>query len=129
MPLVQISLVTGRSATDKASIADAIHRALVSALKIPESDRNIRINEYKETDFQRPPGKSSQYVLIEITQFQGRTKEAKRNLYQAIIQGLSRLQIEPSDVFIVLHELPMENWGIRGGIPADEVDLGFNTKI
>ena len=68
-------------------------------------------------------------MLIEITQFPGRSKEAKRNLYQAIIQGLSRLQIEPTEVFIILQEPPMENWGIRGGIPADEVDLGFSTKV
>jgi len=129
MPLVQISLIAGRSATDKASIADAVHGALVGALKIPENDRNIRINEYQESDFQRPPGKSSRYVLVEITMFPGRTKEAKKNLYKSIIQGLFQLQVEPSDVFIILHEPPMGNWGIRGGIPADEVDLGFSTKV
>lgn len=129
MPLIQISLVSGRTDSEIASIADAIHRALVDAIKIPENDRNIRINEYAEANFQRPPGKSSKYVLVEITQFPGRSKEAKRNLYKEIIRGLSLLNIEPHDVFIVLQEPPMENWGIRGGIPADEVDLGFNTKI
>ncbi len=129
MPFVQVSLLAGRSDTDKIAIADVIHAALVSSFKIPETDRKIRFIEYHESNFQRPPGKKSHYVLIEITQFPGRSKEAKRNLYQAIVHGLSGLQIEPTDVFIILQEPPMENWGIRGGLPADEVDLGFSTKV
>jgi len=129
MPFVQISLVAGKSDTDKTAIADVIHAALVSSFKIPDTDRKIRFNEYHESNFERPPGKKSHYVLIEITQFPGRRKDAKRNLYQAIVQGLSRLQIEPTDVFIILQEPPRDNWGIRGSIPADEVDLGFSTKV
>jgi hypothetical protein len=30
---------------------------------------------------------------------------------------------------IVLLEPPLENWGIRGGRPASEVDLGFKIDI
>jgi hypothetical protein len=32
-------------------------------------------------------------------------------------------------VLIKLNEIPVENWGIRGGNPASEVDLGFNVKV
>jgi phenylpyruvate tautomerase PptA (4-oxalocrotonate tautomerase family) len=32
-------------------------------------------------------------------------------------------------VFIVLNEIPLDNWGIRGGIPASEVDLGFKVGV
>jgi phenylpyruvate tautomerase PptA (4-oxalocrotonate tautomerase family) len=39
------------------------------------------------------------------------------------------LGIQATDIFIVLHEPPLENWGIRGGVPASEVDLGFNLKV
>jgi len=38
-------------------------------------------------------------------------------------------EIKPKDIFIVLHEVPMENWGIRGGIPASEVNLGFKVNV
>ena len=129
MPIVQVSLLAGRTDREKASIADAIHHALVTAFKIPQHDKKIRITEYTEANFHVPPGKSSKYVFVEITQFPGRSKEAKRHLYKEIVHGLSSLHIEPGDVFIVLNEPPMENWGIRGGIPADEVDLGFSTKV
>jgi phenylpyruvate tautomerase PptA (4-oxalocrotonate tautomerase family) len=42
---------------------------------------------------------------------------------------MGRLGVNPMDVFILLHEPPMENWGIRGGIPASEVDLGFKLNV
>jgi hypothetical protein len=32
-------------------------------------------------------------------------------------------------VLIVLHEQPMENWGVDGGTPANEVDVGFKVDI
>ena len=35
--------------------------------------------------------------------------------------------VAPTDVFVVLHEPPMDNWGIRGGQMASEVDLGFEV--
>jgi phenylpyruvate tautomerase PptA (4-oxalocrotonate tautomerase family) len=76
-----------------------------------------------------PPGKSENYTLIEITLFAGRSLEAKRALYQAIVKNLGALGIAPDDVFIVLNEVALENWGIRGGVPASEVDLGFNVKV
>jgi len=129
MPLTQISVKKGRTSNNKKALLDAVHSALVETLKIPEHDRNQRINEYEESDFEIPPGKSDAYVLVEVTMFPGRTFDAKRNLYQAIVRNLGRLGIDPMDVFIVLNEPSMENWGIRGGIPASEVDLGFTVKV
>jgi phenylpyruvate tautomerase PptA (4-oxalocrotonate tautomerase family) len=32
-----------------------------------------------------------------------------------------------NNITIVIHESPLENWGIRGGRPASEVDLGFKN--
>lgn len=46
-------------------------------------------------------------------------------LYHAVVRNLGALGIPPNDVLIVLQEPAMENWGIRGGMPASEVDLGF----
>ena len=39
------------------------------------------------------------------------------------------LGIDANDITIVLHEVPLDNWGIRGGKPASEVDLGFNVNV
>ena len=64
-----------------------------------------------------------------MTVFPGRSFEAKKKLYQTIVKNLGDLHIQPNDILIVLKEPPLENWGIRGGHPANEVDLGFKLDV
>jgi phenylpyruvate tautomerase PptA (4-oxalocrotonate tautomerase family) len=129
MPLVRIEVRRSREPEEKRAICDAVHAAMKAALLIPEHDRHIRYIEHAPEDFQVPPGKTENYTLVEITLFKGRSIEAKRNLYQAIVRNLGSLGIAPEDVFIVLIESPSENWGVRGGVPASEVDLGFKIDV
>ena len=129
MPLVKIETRRTWIASRKKEIMEAIHAAMREALKIPENDRNIRFHEHLPDDFQVPPDKTQNYMLVEITMFTGRSLQAKKELYQGIVNKLGILGILGSDVFIVLHEVPLENWGIRGGIPASEVDLGFKVDV
>ncbi len=56
MPLVKISIIKGRTEKEKAFLTDAVHDALVDTLKISAGDRNQRIHEYSEGNFQRPSG-------------------------------------------------------------------------
>lgn len=130
MPLVNISIAKGRSASVKKKMLDIVHNALVDSIRIPDRDRNQRITEYDRAFFETPPEKSKNFTIVEITLFAGRSMEAKRALYRNITDGLNKgLGIDGNDVMIVLNEVPMENWGIRGGKPANEVDLGFNVKV
>ncbi len=129
MPLVKIETRKSWNKSQKKGIMEAIHSAMRKALKIPKNDRDIRFHEYHPEDFQISPDKTEKYILIEISMFTGRTLQAKKELYQGIVANLGKLGILASDVFIVLHEVPLENWGIRGGIPASEVDLGFKVDV
>ncbi len=129
MPLVKLSMIEGRTLDEKHAVADAVHAALIESFKIPLYDRNIRIEEYKRGDFILPPGKSEKYVLVEITAFAGRTVDAKRLSYKNIVDNIQMLGIDAMDVFIVICEEPLENWGIRGGIPASDLDLGFKVEV
>jgi phenylpyruvate tautomerase PptA (4-oxalocrotonate tautomerase family) len=61
--------------------------------------------------------------------FPGRSIEAKRKLYQTIVQNLQKLNIQASDVLIVLNEPHLDNWGVRGGVPASTIDLGFKIDV
>ena len=76
-----------------------------------------------------PPDKGENYTLVEITLFASRSLQAKRGLYQAIVKRFEALGIAAPDVIIVLNEVPLDNWGIRGGKPASEVDLGFKVNV
>jgi len=129
MPLAKIETRKSWSTSQKKEIMEAIHSSMREALKIPENDRNIRFNEYHSEDFQVPPDKTENYILVEITMFAGRSLQAKKALYQEIVANLGKLGILADDVFIVLCEVPLENWSIRGGIPASEVDLGFKVGV
>jgi phenylpyruvate tautomerase PptA (4-oxalocrotonate tautomerase family) len=130
MPLVKIEIRTGKSKEYKKAILDSVHDALVEAVKIPDHDRFQRIYELDEDSFEAPESKTSNITLIEIIMFEGRTQEAKKALYKAIIKNLaSNPGIDGEDVTIVLIDSPLENWGINGGKPANEVDLGFDVKV
>jgi phenylpyruvate tautomerase PptA (4-oxalocrotonate tautomerase family) len=99
------------------------------ALRIPEDDRMQCIVEYAREDFELPPGSGDDFVLVEVTMFAGRSRQAKRRLCQALVRNFGELGIAPTDVFVVLHEPPMDNWGIRGGQMASDVDLEFEVQI
>jgi phenylpyruvate tautomerase PptA (4-oxalocrotonate tautomerase family) len=129
MPLVRLEVRQGRSATQKRALLDAAHAALVEALRIPDDDRMQRIVEHARDDFELPPGRSDDFVLVEVTLFAGRSAQAKRRLYQVLVRNFAGLGTAPTDVLVVLHEPPLDDWGIRGGQMASEVDLGFEVQV
>ena len=129
MPLVTVTMMKGRSAEFKKAILDIIHASLVRAFKIPDHDRNQRIIEIDVDNYEYPKGKSNHFMAIEMTIFPGRSIEAKRLLYQEIVNGLKAIDIPGEDILIILNEPPLENWGIRGGYPANEVDIGFKLDV
>lgn len=45
------------------------------------------------------------------------------------VERLSLIGIEKENVLIFLNEQPLENWGGRGGVPADEMNLDFKVDI
>ncbi|OQA31979.1 MAG: 4-oxalocrotonate tautomerase [Betaproteobacteria bacterium ADurb.Bin341] len=129
MPLARIEVRKHRPPEEATALMEAVYLAQREALKVPEGDRNIRYVEHRPEHFAVPPGKSENYTLVEITLFPGRSLAAKKALYQGIVRRFGKLGIAPEDVFIVLNEPPLDNWGLRGGQAASEIDLGFNLKV
>ncbi|MCG8570865.1 MAG: tautomerase family protein [Spirochaetes bacterium] len=130
MPLVRIEIIEGNTNKYKQSLIDNIHRALVDSFKIPEDDKNLRIIEIPKNDFIKESNKTDNFTIIELTIFKGRSREAKKLLYKNITAYLSEsLGISPFDIIIYINEPSLENWGIAGGKPADEVDLGFDINV
>jgi phenylpyruvate tautomerase PptA (4-oxalocrotonate tautomerase family) len=128
MPNTTIETRTGWIADAKAVI-EAVQSALREALRLPEWDRTLRLIEHAPDHFAVPPGRGPRYTLVEVTMFVGRSMAAKRALYQAIVRNLGTLGVPPDDIKITLIEVPPENWGIRGGQRASEVDLGFEVDV
>lgn len=130
MPLVKIEILKGYSEEYKKAILDAVHDALVESIKIPDDDRFQRLYELEKENFEFPPNKSEHVTLIEITMFPGRSLEAKKAFYQNLVDKLAKNPgIDGDDITTVLYEPPMDNWALRGGNPASEVDIGFKIDV
>lgn len=128
MPIVKIEVCRSRSSAEVAAMMDAVYQAQLLAFKLPEDDKQIRYVEHKPEFFPVPPGKTENFTFIEFQIFPGRSLEAKRRLYEGVVSRLGELGIAPTDITIVLHEPPLENWGLRGK-PASELDLGLDLNV
>jgi phenylpyruvate tautomerase PptA (4-oxalocrotonate tautomerase family) len=110
-------------------LIEAVQSALVSAIRIPDWDRDIVVDLYDGTRRIVPSGTSDRYTRIEIELFKGRSMEAKRALYRAIVENVSALGVPQAEIKTILIEVPMRDWGVRDGVPASEIDLGFKVDV
>jgi phenylpyruvate tautomerase PptA (4-oxalocrotonate tautomerase family) len=129
LPIVRIEIYKGFDSGHKKKILDGVHQALVDSFKILDSDRNQLIYEFDDDSFERSAHKSKLCTIIEITAFKGRSREAKRMLYEKIVGNLKISPgIEPKDILITINEPELVNWGVNGKC-ADETDLGFKIDV
>jgi len=113
------------------AIMEAVHSALRERFKIMLSDRNVRLLVHEPHRFECPPDREKPefYTHISIDCFAGRSLDTKRSLYKTIVSNLKPFGIPKNHVKIMLREITAENWGIRGGLAACDVDLGFDVNV
>ncbi len=129
MPHAVVHRLSGAPAISRQAVIEAVNRALVRALKVPEDTHPVRLCEYGADAFLIPRQSSAAFTLIEATLYPGRTIETKRRLYARIIAELGETGIAAEDIRIVLYEVPRDDWGLKGGVPASEIELGFEVEI
>jgi len=131
MPSVLIEVRRQYTQEQEVALMEAVHMALREAFKIVPSDKTVRLIVHDHHRFAYPPAreKPDYYTHISIDAFSGRSLEAKRNLYQAIVKNLETFGIPKDHVKILLREIAKENWGIRGGQAACDVELGFKVEV
>lgn len=131
MPSVLIETRQHYSAEVESAIMEAVHSALRTSFKILPADRNVRLLVHEPHRFECPPDRENPeyYTHISIDCFAGRSLAAKRLLYSTIVDNLSQFGIPKNHVKIMLREITAENWGIRGGHAACDIDLGFKVDV
>jgi len=131
VPSVLIEIRRAIPAEEESRLMEAVHAAMTEAFKLLPGDRNVRLIAHEPHRFACPPGRSHPelYTHVSIDAFAGRSLDAKRALYRAIVEKLEGLGIPRDHVKILLREVPKENWGIRGGQAGCDVELVFKVEV
>ena len=122
MPLVRIDLVEGRSAPQVAAISNAIQRALVDCLDVPERDQFQVINEHSPGRLIYNSGylgveRTEGIVIVQIFLSSGRSTAHKQAFYARAAELLAaEAATRPEDVTIVLTENTRADWSFGQGL-------------
>ncbi|BAY80846.1 4-oxalocrotonate tautomerase [Calothrix parasitica NIES-267] len=105
----------------KNQLSPIIHSCFVDVLQYPTEKRFHRFFPMDKSDFLFPSDKSQSYLIIEISMFEGRSVEVKKNLIRLLIKRISeKFRISSNDIEITIFETPKCNWGVRG-VTGDEL--------
>lgn len=128
MPSTRIETRAGWLGARRRPLIDAVQRALVTGFLLPETDRDVRLLEYEDACFLVPPGRGPHYLVVEVTLFRGRSLDAKRRFYAALVDELAGFDVPAADIKTILVEVDPVNWGLKG-VPASELDFGFRVDV
>lgn len=110
-------------------LSDIIHGSVVKAFGLPPDKRFHRFIPLDAADFIYPADRSERYTIIELSLFEGRSVEAKKELIRLLYERTgAELGLAAMDLEITLFETPRCNWGIRGQ-PGDELALGYAVRV
>jgi phenylpyruvate tautomerase PptA (4-oxalocrotonate tautomerase family) len=113
----------------KSELSNVIHSSLVKVLQISPDKRFHRFFPLDKTNFYYPSDRSDNYLIIEISMFEGRSIETKKQLIRLLIQQINaQFKIPIYDIEITIFETPKANWGIRG-LPGDELQLNYKVEV
>ena len=122
MPLIRVDAFEGRSDAEITTLLDAVHRAAVKALHIPERDRYQIYHAHpisqliiQDTGLGIP--RTDKAVIITVVS-KKREEILKRKLYEELTRELlNRASIAPSDVVVSLIENSAADWSFGNGEP------------
>ena len=113
----------------KSQLSDVIHSCVVEALLFPQDKRAHRFFPLEPEDFYYPAGRTARYTIIEISMFEGRSIEAKKQLIWLLFErAYQALGLRPEDLEVTITETPKHNWGFRGQ-PGDEINLNYKVEV
>jgi phenylpyruvate tautomerase PptA (4-oxalocrotonate tautomerase family) len=129
--MAQVKIYGIRSHLDpiKQQLSDAIHSCVVDALQYPPDKRAHRFFPLEPGDFFYPDGRTDRYTIVEISMFEGRSVEAKKQLIRLLFERVAHAcGVGPNDFEVTISETPRANWGFRG-LPGDEHALMYKIDV
>lgn len=122
MPLVHISLRTGKPDEYRQAIFDGVYQAMRDTFNVPEDDQFMTITEHDPSNFRYGASylgiaRSDDVIYIQISAMNSRTAEQKKALYARTVELLGgNPGMRSEDVFINIIEGVKENWSLGKGV-------------
>ena len=122
MPLVRISMKTGRTPEQKKLIGDSVYDAMRETLNVPQDDRFQIITEHSADGLIYDPHylnieRTDDVLFIHVLLRKGRATEMKQAFYRRTAELLhQRTGIRLEDVLIILSENDLADWSFGNGI-------------
>jgi phenylpyruvate tautomerase PptA (4-oxalocrotonate tautomerase family) len=113
----------------KHELSNIIHNSITEILKVAPEKKFQRFFPLKKENFYYPNDRSENYLILEISMFEGRSQDTKKELIRNLIKNLHEIfKIPIDDIEITIFETPKSNWGIRG-ITGDELNLNYKIEV
>ncbi|RAP64771.1 4-oxalocrotonate tautomerase [Achromobacter sp. HZ01] len=122
MPLVHISLRTGKPEAYRQAIFDGVYQALRETYDVPDDDQFMAMTEHDAANFRYGAtylgvDRSDDVVFIQITASNTRSAQQKKALFARIAERLAASPgMRADDVFVSLVEVAKENWSLGRGL-------------
>lgn len=132
MPSAVVEVRRPYSPEQEQRLLQGVHDAIVQAFQVSPVHRNVTLVVHPPQRFLGRTDCPEPDALTNITLYvlPGRSVDAKRRLYQLLVQHLqATLGVPPACVLIRLVELPPENLGVRGGQALCDVVLGYPVNV
>lgn len=129
MPIVNIETLKIFKPEQRKEILQEINKVTAEAFQIPRAYCHVKWQQIQPDDYFCETNQPEKHIYIELKLFTGRSLDIKRKLYESIFNVFKKYNVEPDDLMIALVEIPMEDWGMRGGVPASELTFTYSVKI
>ena len=116
MPLVNISILKGKSQEYIKAIANGINAAVIETMGFPDDDRYQIIHEVEPhcLQFQK---RTEDRVMMHLIMRAGRSNESKQAFYAKVVENLAADPgIDPANVLITIAENHDIDWSFRDGV-------------
>ena len=116
MPLVNISILKGKSPQYIKAIADSVNSAVIETMGFPEDDRYQIIHEVEPHCLQFQE-RTEDRVMMYLIMRAGRSNKSKQDFYSKVVKNLAANPgINPSNVLITIAENHDIDWSFGDGV-------------
>ncbi len=116
MPLVNISILKGKSPEYIKAVADGINSAVIETMGFPDDDRYQIIHELEPHCLQLHE-RTGDRVMMHLTMRAGRSDKSKQAFYARVVENLTADPgIDPANVLITIVENHDIDWSFRDGV-------------